>query len=156
MFSRQLTIPPMIGGLHFLRILSIDEVVEDLEGEEANNCLEGVIITPTKRQEGEGHPPEVQGDQEEQEVLPPQEGNEMIPVGGRLKMFQNEWTFNDWSHSIVASGLGWKWKEGGPPRFKHFFQSPTPYLEEFVQDLLQKNVIKRVKSIKMLNIHKWS
>ena len=73
--------------------------------------------------------------------------NEELPVGGRLKAFKDQWTFDPWAQSLVTNGLGWKWRLR-PPRFERFFQPTTPYLEEYVRDLLQKGVIRYAKSMK--------
>ena len=82
---------------------------------------------------------------EEAEVhLPP---NEELPVGGRLFHFRKNWEFNPWAHSVVSKGLGWQWLET-PPHLRQFYQPTTPFLEEYVQDLLDKSVIRKVKSLR--------
>ena len=81
------------------------------------------------------------------EVEVPAHPNEMIQVGGRLVHFQQQWTFNPWAHSVISCGLGWRWKFNPPPP-NRFFQSPTPFLEDYVQDLLRRGVIMERKSIK--------
>ena len=73
--------------------------------------------------------------------------NEEIPVGGRLTHFRQNWLFSPWAHSIVSKGLGWAWVTT-PPKLQPFYQKPTPFLKEYVRELLSKNVIKRTKSIK--------
>ena len=78
------------------------------------------------------------------EVLPP---NGNLPVGGRLFHFRKKWTFSPWAYSVVSKGLGWQWLET-PPRLRQFFQPPTPFLTEYVQELLDKSVVKKAKSLK--------
>ena len=73
--------------------------------------------------------------------------NEDLPVGGRLALFKDHWRFDPWAHSIVSNGLGWKWRQK-PPSFRRFFQPTTPHLEEYVQELLQKKVIRCTRSMK--------
>ena len=69
-----------------------------------------------------------------------------VPVGGRLALFKDHWDFCKWSCSIVSNGLGWKWIKK-PPKLHRFYQQPTPFLEEYVKDLLARKVIKPVKSL---------
>ena len=73
--------------------------------------------------------------------------SEPLQVGGRLAHFKNSWMFSSWAHSIVSKGLGWSWVDR-PPRLKSFFQEVTPFLKEYVQDLLARAVIKKAKSLK--------
>ena len=75
------------------------------------------------------------------------ENNEELPVGGRLKAFRDRWTFDPWAYSLVSNGLGWKWRQR-PPKFKPFFQPSTPYLEEYVKDLLHKRVVRYARSVR--------
>ena len=49
---------------------------------------------------------------------------EMLPVGGRLSLYRERWTFSAWAHSIVKSGLGWKWVNSPPP-LRSFYQELT-------------------------------
>ena len=37
--------------------------------------------------------------------------SEILPVGGRLTFFRDQWTFCRWSHSIISKGLGWQWRK---------------------------------------------
>ena len=71
-----------------------------------------------------------------------------MPVGGRLGRFKAAWTFSPWSSSIVSNGLGWGWKRRPPRRRRRFYQEPTPFLTDYVAELLSKKVAKRVRSIK--------
>ena len=73
--------------------------------------------------------------------------NEEVPVGGRLALFKDQWKFCPWAYSIVSKGLGWKWRSK-PPKLRRFFQPSTPFLEEYVEELLSKRVIRPVKAIK--------
>ena len=70
--------------------------------------------------------------------------NEETMVGGRLARFRRNWKFNPWAYSIIKKGLGWKWKKDPKtiPR-RRFIQISTPYLQEYVQELLEKKVIVR-------------
>ena len=72
--------------------------------------------------------------------------NEMFPVGGRLRLFKEQWSFDPWAFSVISKGLGWKWVSP-PPRTKTFFQPSTSFLDDYVQDLLNKRVIKPSKSL---------
>ena len=90
------------------------------------------VATPTEEEEDEDGVP-----------LPP----EKVPVGGRLTHFRHQWQFNTWAHSIVSKGLGWAWTDQ-PPVFKSFFQEESLVLKEYVQELLDKAVVKRAKSLK--------
>ena len=67
-------------------------------------------------------------------------------MGGRLALFQAQWHFSPWAHSIISTGLGWKWRSN-PPKLHRFYQQPTPFLREYVADLLARKVVKPVKSI---------
>ena len=81
------------------------------------------------------------------EVEPLLNRPEMYPVGGRLSLYRERWTFSAWAHSIVKSGLGWKWVNS-PPSLKMFYQEPTPILLEYVQKMLEKRVIEPCHSLK--------
>ena len=112
------------------------------EAAEAN-----ITSSPVVEEVPNGAPPTevVQLEAGEQRVLPP---NEKFSVGGRLFHFRDKWTFSPWAHSIVSKGLGWSWEPNQPPSCKVFYQKPTPLLQEYVQELLSKAVIKRVKHLK--------
>ena len=58
-------------------------------------------------------------------------------VGAHLAHFQSKWTFSSWAHSIVANGRGWAWREHPPP-LRTFYQKETPFLKEYIQELLTK------------------
>ena len=73
---------------------------------------------------------------------------EDLQVGGRLYYFRDKWTFCPWSHSVIKNGLGWAWVEKKkPPKVHRFFQEPTSFLLDYVQELLLKKVIEPVDSI---------
>ena len=76
------------------------------------------------------------------EVIP----NEM-PPGARLFMQRAHWAFSPWASRIIAKGLFWKWKDQ-PPLLRRFFQSKTPLLTEYVEDLLSRGVVQEVKSVR--------
>ena len=73
--------------------------------------------------------------------------SEQLPVGGRLAAFKDQWSFDPWASSVISKGLGWKWAIP-PPTNRSFFQPSTSFLEEYVQDLLDKRVIKPAKSLR--------
>ena len=73
---------------------------------------------------------------------------DVLQVGGRLRFFRLTWEKLDpWAHSIVSEGLYWVWKST-PPRLHRFSQKSTPVLKEYVKELLDKKVIRPVRSIK--------
>ena len=61
---------------------------------------------------------------------------ENFPVGGRLALFRESWRFDPWAFSVVSNGLGWRWIRRPPPP-RRFYQQPTPFLEDYVQELLE-------------------
>ena len=74
-------------------------------------------------------------------ISPPASNHEDLPVWSRLGCFTSAWSFSFWSSSIVRNGLGWSC-----PPLCRFYQYPTQYLEDYVAELLSKNVAKSVKS----------
>ena len=72
--------------------------------------------------------------------------DEELPVRGRLALFQDQWHFSPWAHSVISKGLGGKWRSS-PPKLRRFFQRPTPSLREYVDDLLARRVVCPAKSL---------
>ena len=72
--------------------------------------------------------------------------NEELPVGGRLALFKDRWHFSPWAVSVISNGLGWKWRSS-PPKLRRFYQRPTPFLREYVDDLLARRVVCPAKSL---------
>ena len=73
---------------------------------------------------------------------------EKLQVGGRLYYFRDRWTFCPWSHSVIKNGLGWAWVNNQkPPEVDRFYQRSTPFLQDYVRELLLKKVIEPVNSI---------
>ena len=71
---------------------------------------------------------------------------EDLPVGGRLYHFRDNWTFCPWSHSVIKNGLGWSWVDNQKPtEVERFYQRSTPFLQDYVQELLLKKVIEPVQ-----------
>ena len=99
-------------------------------GAEVSSSIEVGVATPRDK---------------ESVVEPPP--SEYFPVGGRLAHFRQQWAFDPWAFSIVSKGLGWSWVTNLPSP-NRFFQEPTPFLAEYVQELLSKSVIKKAKSLR--------
>ena len=72
-----------------------------------------------------------------------------FPVGGRLALFKENWKFDSRAFSIVSKGLGWRWALPPPPP-RRSFQQPTPFLVDYLPELLRGKVIKEVKTIRFL------
>ena len=70
-----------------------------------------------------------------------------MKVGGRLAQFHHKWNFNQWAQNIIRRGLGWAWLQSPPP-LRRFPQKETPFLKEYVQELLSKGVIMKVRSMR--------
>ena len=75
--------------------------------------------------------------------LPPSEES---PGGGNLTNFNNRWKFCPWASSVVSKELGWEWIDKPSP-LQPFYQEDTPSLREYVEELLSKAVIKKVKCL---------
>ena len=116
---------PSTGSLGTMAFVAVEEVVATLPLTEAEEAMEEITRNSTLNNRE----------------------SEQFPVGGRLARFKDQWNFDPWAFSVVSNGLGWRWSSP-PPKLRTFFQQPTPFLEEYVQDLLQKKVIRSARSLK--------
>ena len=77
---------------------------------------------------------------------PPLRTSDSLPVGGRLQFFSKAWEDSRWGLSIVKNGLGWAWKSR-PPKNRKFTQLETPALAQYVEEMLEKQVIVKAEHL---------